>query len=447
VEALAFSADGTKIYAGGLALSGPDANLNAFNATTGALIPGGAPGADGPVVRLLTNGNTVYVAGRFTQLGGAAHPHLGAFGSSSGAVIGSFAPSVAGDAVMALALAGSRLYIGGQFVTVGGAPRRQIAAVNPSTGAVDNGWHANLDGGVVGLAVLGNHLYAAGGFQNAGPSDQRFGLAAFSLTDGGLSPDFHPQLTGDAQAIKGEGASAAARGHALLPVGNTLFAGTDAQRVDGALRPGLALFAFATPTAGAPGPKVLGSPWPGQRLACSIGGFSGAESYSFAWLRDGKVISGAHSQTFTPGVGHVGHRISCRVTAVNPAGVGSATSSAVKISLRPGGPRMRIAKSARASGTGVLLIKVTCPRGFTLCAGRLSVSLKGKGLGGGSFTLHGARSAMIQITLSSAELAQLRKKHSLKASARAKAHDASNRYATVSASLKLLAPGHRRRHR
>ena len=175
VEALTFSGDGTRLYAGGeaLATTSGAVNLGAFNAATGAFDPGGAPDAGlGTVIRLLRSGNTVYAGGRFTQFGGMARSYLAAFNDTTGAVDTSFAPSVAADPpgtpeVSALALAGSRLYLGGQFTNVGGTGHVEIAAVSPASGAVDNAWQGNVDGGVTGLAVLSNHLYATGAFQNA----------------------------------------------------------------------------------------------------------------------------------------------------------------------------------------------------------------------------------------------------------------------------------------
>src|SRR5207302_9949989 len=91
LEALSYSSNGSTLYAGGGFVQGGNSHhLGAFAAVTGQFQPSmpgtatpGAPDADGPVIRLLTNGTTVYAAGRFTQLGGASHPYLGAFASST----------------------------------------------------------------------------------------------------------------------------------------------------------------------------------------------------------------------------------------------------------------------------------------------------------------------------------------------------------------------------
>ena len=76
------------------------------------------------------------VSWNFTMLGGASHPYLGAFSSSSGMVDNAFNPVIgpSGAEVSALAFAGSRLYIGGNFTTVGGRSHPDLAAVKPSTG-------------------------------------------------------------------------------------------------------------------------------------------------------------------------------------------------------------------------------------------------------------------------------------------------------------------------
>jgi hypothetical protein len=443
VDALSFSADGSTLYAGGASLSTTSGfvDLGAFNGATGAFEPAGAPNTDNGVVRLLTVGGTVYVGGHFSHLGGATRTELGAFSSATGAVDAAFDPSLAGPGgaqfeVSALAQSGSHLYVGGNFASAGGSSHVNIAALDLTTGAADSGWFANVDGQVLRLAVLGNHLYAAGAFQNGGATAPRHGLAAFSLSDGGLSGDWDPQL------------NTAAVAHALLPVGNTLYTGYDASTVGTALRPDFAAFAFTVPHAAPPGPVVAGEPWPGQSLACAVGTFTGGpESYAFAWLRDGRSIPGAGSQTYTVAAGDVGHRLACQVTATNPAGATPATSPAVAATLRPDGPTMRISPgTATASSKGVVSLTITCPRGFTLCAGSLTLSSAAKigkavvKFGGGRFTLHGARSAHLKIKLSKHNLALLKQHHSIRCLLVATAHDASQRYGTASKRVTIRAP-------
>lgn len=65
----------------------------------------------------------------------------------------------------------------------------------------------------------------------------------------------------------------------------------------------------------------------GETISVSNGTWAGATSYSYAWLRDGSVISGATGSSYTPVPGDVSHCISAKVTATNSSGSASATSS------------------------------------------------------------------------------------------------------------------------
>ena len=83
-------------------------------------------------------------------------------------------------------------------------------------------------------------------------------------------------------------------------------------------------------------PTIAGSPAVGQTLSCSQGvWFNSPTSYTYQWLRDGTVISGATSSTYVVVSGDLGHSISCTVTATNAFGSTPATSNAVLIAALP----------------------------------------------------------------------------------------------------------------
>ena len=83
-------------------------------------------------------------------------------------------------------------------------------------------------------------------------------------------------------------------------------------------------------------PVVTGTPAVGQTLSCSQGvWFNSPTSYTYQWLRDGTVISGATSSTYVVVSGDLGHSISCTVTATNAFGSTPATSNAVVIVALP----------------------------------------------------------------------------------------------------------------
>ena len=83
-------------------------------------------------------------------------------------------------------------------------------------------------------------------------------------------------------------------------------------------------------------PVVTGTPAVGQTLSCSQGvWFNSPTSYTYQWLRDGTVISGATASTYVVVSGDLGHSISCTVTATNAFGSTPATSNAVVIVALP----------------------------------------------------------------------------------------------------------------
>ncbi|HEY3613359.1 MAG TPA: serine protease [Gaiellales bacterium] len=81
-------------------------------------------------------------------------------------------------------------------------------------------------------------------------------------------------------------------------------------------------------------PRLTGSHAVGARLVCSAGAWkhTGSLRLSYAWLRDGKAITGAAARKArrTIAAGDAGHRLTCRVKAKTAGQSASATSSAVK---------------------------------------------------------------------------------------------------------------------
>jgi hypothetical protein len=87
-----------------------------------------------------------------------------------------------------------------------------------------------------------------------------------------------------------------------------------------------------TPTPVNP-PSLIGTPTVGSQLSCINGGFLNApKTLTYAWLRNGAVIAGATSATYTPVAADLGLPVACRITATNAAGSGDATSGSLTIS-------------------------------------------------------------------------------------------------------------------
>jgi hypothetical protein len=170
----------------------------------------GVPETDNVVYALVQSGNTVYVGGLFTTIGGLARNRLAAFDATTGAVDSSWDPDIGGGtapAVRALVVEGGRIHVGGRFTTVnGGIARNNLAAFElangVNTGQVDAAWDPDVTGGtaiVSALATDGSLIYAGGVFTTVNGATGRNGLAAFPIADGistGTATAWDPDLGG-----------------------------------------------------------------------------------------------------------------------------------------------------------------------------------------------------------------------------------------------------------
>src|SRR5207249_706372 len=103
----------------------------------------------------------------------------------------------ANSTVWSLALDGNTLYVGGDFTNIGGAARNRIAALDVSTGTATS-WNPSSDGSV--KTVLVPHydddfyfIFAGGDFTNIGGSN-RNRLAV--LNKSGVAESWDPNANG-----------------------------------------------------------------------------------------------------------------------------------------------------------------------------------------------------------------------------------------------------------
>jgi hypothetical protein len=82
---------------------------------------------------------------------------------------------------------------------------------------------------------------------------------------------------------------------------------------------------------------VTSSSKPGAKASCYPGTWSNASgSYTYSWWRDGALITGATSTSYTLQAADTGLGLACQVTASNTAGSTTATSASVAVPpLRP----------------------------------------------------------------------------------------------------------------
>lgn len=244
VRALAMSADGTHVIAGGdfTAVSRvTHRNLASLRVSDGAAEPTWKARAGGTVRDIVVAGDTAYFGGAFINHNGIAQGGLGAVSVSSGRAVTGFTTSTNAK-VYALATNGSKLVIGGNFTAVNGQPRNSLASVTlsghgldawnparPCTGcnlywdllingstvfgvgrnagaviAVDLGtarqrWKITANGDAQALTLSDGLLYVGGHFTEIGNGTSRQPrkiLAALNPATGALDTAFTPTFVG-----------------------------------------------------------------------------------------------------------------------------------------------------------------------------------------------------------------------------------------------------------
>ena len=185
---MCIAVDGGRVYASGsfIAIGGQmRSGLAALDPGTGfatAWNPG--PGPTFTYVRsIVPAGNTVYVGGSFSTVGGSDRASLAALDAATGQAT-AWDPGADGP-VGALALAGGTLYVGGAFTHAGGQERLRAAAIDTATGTA-TAWHPDLnpvDATVSALALDGDRLFAGGTFTSAG-GVARHHVAAIDVRSG-----------------------------------------------------------------------------------------------------------------------------------------------------------------------------------------------------------------------------------------------------------------------
>jgi len=188
--------DFTQVAPAGVAMGGPGTvtrhGLAACNETTGA-IRSWNPGANGRVYSLTRLGNTIYVGGHFTTLGGKPRQNIGAV-TTAGAVT-SFNPGATDTVYVVRVGPAGTIFAGGTFGTLGGRAHAKIGEVTAAGAPVN--WNVSV-GQVSGfacpprchpvvftIAFSGSTVYFGGHFGTVN-GQSRNSAAAVGLSSGSL---------------------------------------------------------------------------------------------------------------------------------------------------------------------------------------------------------------------------------------------------------------------
>lgn len=178
---------------------GPNWRLWCMVATLAAWATGSAhaqvvrdnfPVTNGPVYATVLSGDTLYIAGDFTQVGPATGGGV-PIDAASGALVSGF-PKVTGGVYAAVSDGAGGWYIGGGFNAVGGIPRSNLAHVLANMSV--SPWNPGCDNTVWAMAISGSTIYLGGDFTNVG-GQARSHIAALDATSGNATA-FDPNATG-----------------------------------------------------------------------------------------------------------------------------------------------------------------------------------------------------------------------------------------------------------
>lgn len=151
--------------------------LMAFDATTGRIRQEFQPNANGMMwtVTDAGDGETVYVGGQFTEIGGTTRNRVARIRVSDGSVVESFNAGTVSGQVRDLALKDGRLWVAGVFTHIANGAQAALATLDPDTGSrlpymrlSVTGFHRRGNTQVldVDLSPDGKRLVAVGNFRH-----------------------------------------------------------------------------------------------------------------------------------------------------------------------------------------------------------------------------------------------------------------------------------------
>ncbi|MGV9012857.1 MAG: hypothetical protein ACOH13_09720 [Flavobacteriales bacterium] len=151
----------------------------ALDLVTGAL-KDWDPRANRTINALVTKGDRIFAAGRFTNCGGAERLRLAALDKVSGDAL-NWTADLNNDA-LGLAFSGPRIYVTGAFTSIGAVQRKNLAAFDISTGKPTD-WRPDPNGDIYSLLLDGNKVVVGGAF-SAISGQPRTNLAAIDRSTG-----------------------------------------------------------------------------------------------------------------------------------------------------------------------------------------------------------------------------------------------------------------------
>jgi hypothetical protein len=174
----------------------PAQNIAAIDLTTGLPVStfhasvafGDSRAPEVDALAMSADGTRLLVGGKFTLVNGQSKPYFAALSPSSGAIDTSFAATPFSASVHAIVVTPTKTYVGGAFKHIGKAQRLHLAALLPG-GTLDPAWVPTADDVVrsLELAPDGLTIFVGGLFENV-DNTSRQSVARVSTATGALDP-------------------------------------------------------------------------------------------------------------------------------------------------------------------------------------------------------------------------------------------------------------------
>lgn len=141
-------------------------------------------------------GNSVYVAGLFTQVGTTPRDGLAKIDRITGVVDAAFNPVVSGSSasIETIGSDGLALFIAGRFTEVNGVPRSFAAKVSLADGSVDPTWNPAFNDYVDALYIDNGWLYAVGCFSQVNGTSRLYVARIATAGAGDLDAAWVPSV-------------------------------------------------------------------------------------------------------------------------------------------------------------------------------------------------------------------------------------------------------------